>query len=49
MTMWADEAGSAAEERSASEVAMRDGTRSENATRLCGAIEMDVNEDSVAP
>lgn len=28
---------------------MRDGTRSENATRLCGAIEMDVNEDSVAP
>lgn len=28
---------------------MRDGTRSENATRWCGAIEMDVNEDSVAP
>lgn len=53
--MWAraeDEEGGAAEEeeeRSAREVAMRDGTRSENATRLCGAIEMDVNEDSVAP
>lgn len=38
-----------ARERSAREVAMRDGTRNENATRLCGAIEMDVNEDSVAP
>ena len=37
------------EEISVREVAMRDGTRSENATRLCGAIEMDVNEDSVAP
>ena len=28
---------------------MRDGTRNENATRLWGAIDMDVNEDNVAP
>jgi hypothetical protein len=47
--MWEGEDGSAAEERSARAVAMRDGTRNENATRWCGAIEMDVNEDSVAP
>lgn len=34
MTMWADEeGGAAAEERLAREVAIRDGTRSENATR----------------
>ena len=47
--MWARAEGEGEEERSAREAAMRDGTRSENATRLCGAIEMDVNEDSVAP
>jgi hypothetical protein len=49
MTIWADEEGRAVKERSASEVAIRDGTRRENATRRWGAIEMDVNEDSVAP
>ena len=38
-----------ADERSERVVAMRDGTRKENATRLWGAIEMDVNEDKVAP
>jgi hypothetical protein len=43
------EEGAAAEERSARALAMRDGTRNENATRWWGAIEMDVNEDSVAP
>ena len=42
-------AAAEAEERSARVVAMRDGTRNENATRLCGDIEMDVNEDNVAP
>jgi hypothetical protein len=47
--MWARVEEEGEEERSAREVAMRDGTRRENATRLCGAIEMDVNEDSVAP
>ena len=44
-----DEGGEAAEERSERVVAMRDGTRSENATRLWGAIETEVNEDNVAP
>jgi len=36
-------------EVSARVVAMRDGMRRENATRWWGAIEMDVNEESVAP
>ena len=57
MTMWTGESeeegegegGAAAEERSERVVAMRDGTRNENATRLWGDIEMDVNEDNVAP
>jgi hypothetical protein len=52
MTMWTGEEGAAAaaaEERSARVEAMRDGTRKEKATRWCGAIEMDVNDDSVAP
>jgi hypothetical protein len=58
MTMWTgdseedeEEGGAAAGERFDSErvLAMRDGTRNENATRLWGAIEMDVNEDKVAP
>jgi hypothetical protein len=42
-------AAAAAEERSERVVAMRDGTRNENATRLWGDIETDVNEDNVAP
>jgi hypothetical protein len=60
MTMWTgglegevevevEEGTAAAEERSERVVAMRDGTRNENATRLWGAIETDVNEDRVAP
>jgi hypothetical protein len=58
ITMWTgdakDEEGGAAaaasaEERSERVVAMRDGTRNENATRLWGDIETDVNEDNVAP
>ena len=47
--MWEGEEGAAAEEKSVRVAAMRDGTRNENATRWWGAIEMDVNEDSVAP
>jgi hypothetical protein len=55
MTMWTgdledeEEEGAADEERSERVVAMRDGTRNENATRWWGAIETDVNEDNVAP
>jgi hypothetical protein len=56
MTMWTgdskedeEEGGAAAGERFERVLAMRDGTRNENATRLWGAIEMDVNEDKVAP
>ena len=45
----ADAASAGAEEMSARVVAMRDGMRRENATRWCGAIEMEVNEESVAP
>lgn len=47
--MWEGEEETAAEEKSVRVAAMRDGTRNENATRWWGAIEMDVNEDSVAP
>ena len=56
MTMWTgdskedeEEGGAAAGERFERVLAMRDGTRNENAMRLWGAIEMDVNEDKVAP
>jgi hypothetical protein len=35
--------------RSERVVAMRNGTRNENATRLWGDIGIDVNEDKVAP